>query len=461
MTAATLVLPEPIAQELENALRDPLETAGVIIASLVDPGDGTLRLLARELRWVDKGSYLRRECDVLSIRPEGYVPALGRAEQLHGVAIWTHTHPSLLASPNPSKADAVVDTLIADLFRWRTGSGWYASLIVSPTTNGFNFTGQLSTTDKNPILVTRVWIVGERFRLVQPPADDSRVAELFDRNVRAFGGAIQRTLGDLQIGIVGCGGTGSAVAEQLTRLGARHLLLIDPDLLSETNTTRVYGSTPADVGRPKVDVLATHLRRIAPTLACNTRRGSITEQATARCLTTCDIIFGCTDDNAGRLVLSRVATYLLTPVIDSGVLLSSDENQFLTGIDARTTTLTPGQACLLCRGRIDPARAGAELLTPSELHAREDEGYAPALGRTEPSVVTFTTLIAAAAVTELLERLVGFGPDPRPSEVLFRFHEREVSTNRADPRPSHFCNPAVGKLGIGISTPFLDIPWPS
>ena len=51
--------------------------------------------------------------------------------------------------------------------------------------------------------------------------------------------------------------------------------------------------------------------------------GRITHESTAKLLLDADIVFGCTDDNAGRLVLSRIASYLLTPVVDCGVLLSS------------------------------------------------------------------------------------------------------------------------------------------
>ena len=45
--------------------------------------------------------------------------------------------------------------------------------------------------------------------------------DVFDRQVRAFGADIQELLATLRIGIVGNGGTGSPVAEQLIRLGFR------------------------------------------------------------------------------------------------------------------------------------------------------------------------------------------------------------------------------------------------
>ena len=126
------------------------------------------------------------------------------------------------------------------------------------------------------------------------------------------------------LAVVGCGGTGSAVIEQLVRLGARHLQLFDPDTLTAGNVTRVYGSCLDDVGEAKVSVSAAHAARIAPDAEVMTTQAKITLESTARLVLDADIVFGCTDDNAGRLVLSRIASYLLTPVIDCGVLLSSD-----------------------------------------------------------------------------------------------------------------------------------------
>jgi len=457
---ATLVLPDEIAGDLVTAAFNPLETAGVLLASVVPGNDGDLRLLGRKFRWVDESAYLRRESDSLAISSHGYVPALGEAEDLHAVPIWVHTHPGVDGIPRPSRHDRLVDKQLADLFRLRSGGDYYGSLIISPREKGLAFTGFLQAEHSSAVSLDRLWIVGDRLKLFRSfDSDLPELSPIFDRNVRAFGGAVQQTLSALRVGVVGCGGTGSAVAEQLVRLGVRSLILIDPDELSESNVTRVYGSTASDIGRAKVEVLSNHLSRIAPDSSISSVRSMITVEPTARRLSGCDIVFGCTDDNAGRLVLSRVATYLLTPVVDCGVLLTSNDDGELVGIDGRVTFLIPGQACLVCRGRIDLARASAELLTPEERVRREDEGYAPQLGRNEPAVVTFTTAVAAAAVSELLERLIGYGADPRPSEILLRCHDREISTNMSTPRQRHYCHPDSGKIGLGIATPFLEQAW--
>jgi proteasome lid subunit RPN8/RPN11 len=458
---ATLVLPQPLAEALLAAAREPLETAGVVIARVAHLDDGTIRILGHSVHWVPDMAYRKRGVDHLSIASEGYVPALGKAESLGAAALWFHTHPGNQTAPSPSEDDAIVDTEIADLFRLRTGSDYYGTLIVSPRESGLAFTAALHAGSGDSIAIDRLWIVGDRFRLTAAfDAASPESSPAYDRNIRAFGGDIQRTLHDLTVGVVGCGGTGSSVAEQLARLGVRRFKLLDPDTLSDSNITRVYGSAASDVGRPKVEVLAGHLEHIAPGLRCERVKAMLTTEDAARRLTGCDVIFGCTDDNAGRLVLSRIATYFMTPVIDCGVLLGSDENGRLTGIDGRVTVMAPGHACLVCRGRIDVARAAAELMTPDERKRREDEGYAPALGRVEPAVVAFTTAVAAAAVSELLERFIGYGPEPRPSEVLLRFHDREISGNIAVPRERHYCHPASGKLGLGVTKPFLEQAWP-
>lgn len=458
---ATLVLPGQIVDEIEATARLPVETAGVLLASLIWTPQGDIRLLARKMRWVTDSSYIRRGGDHLSIASEGYVPYLGEAESMSAVALWVHTHPGLSSWPRPSEHDEEVDRQIADLFRLRSGSIYYGAVIFSPRSKGVAFTGYIQSDAEARIPIGRQWEVGDRFCLTRSfdlPA--LHIQPIFDRNVRAFGGSVQAALAQLRVGIAGCGGTGSAVAEQLVRLGVRDFTLFDSDQLSASNVTRVYGSSAADVGRFKVDTLAAHLVRIAPETRCESVRSMITLESTARHLCACDIVFGCTDDNAGRLVLSRFSTYLLTPVIDCGVLLTSDNSGALLGIDGRVTTLVPGQACLVCRSRVDLARAAAELLTPDERHRREDEGYAPALGRIQPAVVSFTTLVAATAVSELLERFIGYGPQPRPSEVLLRCHDREISANIDTPRTGHYCHPSSGRLGMGITNPFLEQTWP-
>ena len=455
----TLVLHDRTAAELFDAAATDVETACVLLARQIETPGGNVRLLGRGLHWVPDDAYRRRDATGLSIASHGYVRALAAAEADGAVPIWLHTHPGNHSSPRPSKYDELVDQQLADLFRLRARSPLYGAIVLARPDGRPCFTGHIQSDEKRTE-IDRLWVTGRRFVLISnwlrdttPPSDQ------FDRNIRAFGGDIQRVLGDLRVAVIGCGGTGSAVIEQLVRLGVRHLQLFDPDTLTAGNVTRVYGSCPDDVGKPKVCVSAAHVGRIAPDAEVMTVPAKITLESAARSLLDADIVFGCTDDNAGRLVLSRIASYLLTPVIDCGVLLSSGHGGQLIGIDGRVTVLAPGAACLVCRNRIDLRRAAAEMLAPDQRRRLADEGYAPALPDPEPAVVAFTTQVASAAVGELLERLIHYGPEPVPTEVLLRTHEREVSTNDQEPREGHYCHPGARKLGLGVTEPFLEQTW--
>jgi molybdopterin/thiamine biosynthesis adenylyltransferase len=446
-----------LALELGRSAAIEVETAGVLLVGIARHGD-QLRLLARELHWVPDDQYAVREGDRLSIRSGGYTHALARAEEIGAVAIWLHTHPG--GWPVNSVWDDAVDAELAEVFGVRTGQSFYASLVFSPSESGlFDFSGRVYR-DGEVLSVSHAWTVGPRFRLigaVDTPATD-QIPPLFDRQVRAFGGGIQKVLRGLRVAVVGGGGTGSSVVEQLARLGVGDLLIVDPDAIEDTNLTRVYGSSPATVGDSKALSLAQHVEHIAPHVAVRSIVGKTTEQSVAAALVDSDLIFGCSDDNAGRLILSRLSSYYLIPVIDCGVLLSS-RNGTLLGIDGRITIMSPGYPCLICRNRIDLARAAAEQLNPEERRQRQDEGYAPELGRVEPAVVTFTTLVAGFAVAEFVERLTGYGPVPAPSELILRAHEREISTNSGRPRLGHFCDPTAEKLGLGDQEPFLGTTW--
>ena len=456
----TLVVPAPIAATAERMLRGNLETGAVLGARIVRTVGGDLRLLAIGIWEVPRNAYVLRRADELIVASHGFIPPLRDIEAAGGMAIWLHTHPGDRASPRPSDRDIEVDRLLSDVFRLRTDAPFYGALIIARDGEDVRFAGHVDD-GQTRASIDRLWSVGPELRLRwhherrQRPGPGAK----YDRQIRAFGAHIQDVIGKLSIAVVGCGGTGSAVAEQLIRMGARKLDLYDPDHVSSSNLTRLYGSRPPDIGRAKTDVVARHLRSIAPKARIATHASAITTEDVARHLMDADVVFGCTDDNAGRLVLSRFSTYFLTPVIDVGVLLTSDADGTIAGIHGRVTVLHPGGACLVCRGRVDLQRAAVELRGPEEQASLEAEGYAPAMPGVEPAVVSFTSWVAAVAVSELLERLIHYGPRPVPNEILIRAHDREMSTNYAVPKGGHYCSPDRGAWGLGVTVPFLGQTW--
>ncbi|QAA77298.1 MAG: Molybdopterin-synthase adenylyltransferase [Candidatus Bipolaricaulis sibiricus] len=74
----------------------------------------------------------------------------------------------------------------------------------------------------------------------------------------------QQRLEEASVLVVGCGALGSHTAEILARAGVGDLILVDRDVVEETNLHRVSLFTPDEVGQPKAHAAAILLRRIAP-----------------------------------------------------------------------------------------------------------------------------------------------------------------------------------------------------
>jgi sulfur carrier protein ThiS adenylyltransferase len=73
-------------------------------------------------------------------------------------------------------------------------------------------------------------------------------------------------LEDLQnktVGIAGCGGLGSNCAVALARVGVGHLIIVDFDIISESNLNRQYYFYD-QIGTPKIQALKENIERINP-----------------------------------------------------------------------------------------------------------------------------------------------------------------------------------------------------
>lgn len=444
--------------ELCAALENRHESAAILLAGVADADDRMILTINRAV-WVPTVCYLERTHDHLKIASRGWMPALkaAAAEGLHPV--FFHTHPS--GDARPSQFDDAVDTALARPFCVRVGIDIYASMILGGDPEAPSFSGRVYRGDATiPIKTAR--IVGRQLRVVQSTAHNEATAahEIHERQVLAFGHAGQEVLANLKIGVVGAGGTGSAVVEQLVRLGVQQIVVVDDDHLTKSNVSRVYGSSIAQADTPKVDVAARNVERIGLGTELTAIVGRVTNRGPLENLRDCDVIFGCTDDHAGRINLSRLAFHYLIPLIDVGVVIDSDGSD-IRSITGRVTYVAPGEPCLVCRGTVDVGAARDETLAPEEQNRLAQEGYARGLEEPDPSVIAYTTLVAASGVADLLERLFGFGAPHTSGELIMRIADRKVKGRSGNPELGHFCEDAT-VWGLGDQNHFLgQAVWPA
>lgn len=308
--------------------------------------------------------------------------------------------------------------------------------------------------------------IGTRFDIIHcDHLDDESSPAFLDRQALAFGRAFNQQLGRLKAVIVGCGGTGSAVAVLLARLGVGSISLIDQDVVEETNLNRLHGATRSDAlsDQSKVDVVARAIDAIGLGTSIQTHKGWVSDVACRDILKSAHVVFGCTDDNVGRILLNRFAYAYQIPVIDMGlaVQLSNSNAPIVQAMDGRVTVLLPGDACLLCRGVIDPRRASEESLkrqNPDEYEKRKLEAYVLGEQNPNPAVVTFTTELACMAIGEMIHRLQGYrgetGATPNRVRLFHRMMDLRPSRNpdpdcRVCGQPINWCR--------GDTEPFLGI----
>ncbi|MHB1090839.1 MAG: HesA/MoeB/ThiF family protein, partial [Ilumatobacteraceae bacterium] len=300
-----------------------------------------------------------------------------------------------------------------------------------------------------------VRIVGPESLKFHVASGDGSDPTIFDRQIRALGRDGQTVLHQLHVAVVGLGGTGSAVFEQLVRLGVGTITIVDHQTVEYTNVTRIHGSNISDVGRPKVEVQKAHADQIGLGTDVIALYGNVAELNIAEQLRGCDALFSCTDDHRGRGVLSRIAYRYLIPLFNTGVQVKTCGG-LIIGIHGRVVVAGPGLPCLICAQQVISAIAAAEAHSDHARVALAGEGYVPGLGEPAPAIIAYTTAAASLLVAEFLQRLLGLNPAIEHQVVVFDRHK--IIHQPMQPQVGCYCtNPAY--IGAGDADTFLDITW--
>ncbi|MDJ0768135.1 MAG: ThiF family adenylyltransferase [Ilumatobacter sp.] len=412
-------------------------------------------MVVTDITFVADEGYLERSATHLTLRPEGWSPVCRQISLAGDVPVLLHTHPN--GSAAFSARDDTFDRTVGAELRRTAGSDVVVSVVVAGTPAAPRFVARLVTADQfRGVDVIR--IVGDRVDIHLPDDAAPLRDDVHDRAIRALGKRGKRTLGSLRVGFAGAGGTGSPAIEQVARLGVGEELVIDNDVVTASTVSRGYGTTLNDLGRPKVDVVAEHIARMGLDTTVVALNQDIRTESSRLALAQCDVVFGCTDSHASRIVLSRLAYLHLVPVIDLGVVVANTAGR-LNGW-GRVTWAAPGAACLLCGGHIDPQIAATESLDPTERRRLAAEGYVPDLDEPAPSVIAYTTMVAAEGVAEFLDRFLDLHSHDGASETLLQLSAHKKRRSKPHPRTGCICNEPI-QWGTGRAEVDLDLLWAS
>ncbi len=436
-------------EEIRSALftKDELENAVFVICGFTSNGDET-RLFVRRLMPVPPEAYKIRTGYHLEIFPFFINKVIDAAEGKFAIGA-IHSHPGAL-SPEYSVSDNYGESRLFTVFSDLLPSLPHASLLFSPrmVMGRFWRMGNFRKVDN-------VSIAGTSLRKVTLTRQSPRLAKsdkaTFDRQIMAFGDEVQAKLAQLKIGIVGLGGTGSCVAEQLARMGCRDFLLVDNDNLEASNITRTYGSEESDVRKrvPKTRIASRNITSIDSGIFVQEVRSSIIQQETLLRLRDRDMIFCCTDNDLSRSLLNRYSYQYLTPVIDMGVRIVADASRVLAAA-GRVSLIGPGLPCLWCSHHLDSERIRLDSLDSNERDKLLKEKYIQGAEAKAPAVISLNSTVSSLAVTMYLSLLSGFSNVPiSASEQIFDAMEGVIFRSKPERDPQcRICGP-TGLKGLG------------
>lgn len=416
--------------------------------------DREYRYLVKEIVPVEDKHYIARTTTSLKIDSSSYVNVAKKAKLSGLSVIFVHSHPEGFKEFSPQ--DNIQEEKLHSFLDCRLQGSLNGSLVLSSKNT---YTGRVWV-NRQWEKISRIRVIGKQFRFLDNNNGEDTIPEYFARQVLVFGPEIQKLLKRLHIGVIGAGGTGSVVVEQLTRLGVGEISVFDGDSLEKSNVSRVYGSKVSRRRRNKAYVAKLNIDKIGLLTISNSYTNYITQESIAKKLRDCDLVFGCTDNQLSRAILTQLSLRYFIPLIDVAVAINSDENDLIRDITGRVTTFFPSEACLFCRGRINSRTIQLETLSKAERKTLAEQRYAPALATDDPAVIMFTTAVSSQAISELFHRLTLFvGEDRVSTEVLLFFDQTRIRTNRETPRSDCVCQ-NTKYWGRGDSRDYLGMTWP-
>lgn len=198
------------------------------------------------------------------------------------------------------------------------------------------------------------------------------------------------------VAVIGCGGLGGYVVEELARLGVGRIVVIDPDVFEEHNLNRQLFSSPANLDTAKVEAAAKRIGEINPAVTLVPVQTAFSPENGADLLGGCQIAVDALDSIQVRLELADVCTTMNIPLVHGAI----------AGWFGHVATQFPGDATLQTIYRSWKAGKGVEqtLGNPS---------FTPAV-------------VASLEVAEVCKLLLGQGTLLRGRQLVIDLFSMEI-----------------------------------
>ena len=137
----------------------------------------------------------------------------------------------------------------------------------------------------------------------------------YARNIPALSAAECEILKQKRVLVVGCGGLGGHIIDQLARIGVGSIRAVDGDVFEETNLNRQLLSSVPLLGVSKAKAAADHMDRVNPAVTVEAVEAFLTEDNADALVAGCDIVMDALDNIPSRKILAAACERAGIPYI--------------------------------------------------------------------------------------------------------------------------------------------------
>ena len=193
----------------------------------------------------------------------------------------------------------------------------------------------------------------------------------YERNIPALTEAECALLRQKRVLVVGCGGLGGHIIDQLSRIGIGTIRAVDGDVFEASTLNRQLLSKVNLLGVSKAKAAADHIARVNPDVSVEAMECFLTEENVAKLLAGCDIVLDALDNIPSRRILAAACEKANIPYVYGAI----------QGWVAQAAVSVPGDRLI-------------DRLYPEEIEIRDK------------SVLSFTPALCASMQTALCVKLL-------------------------------------------------------
>lgn len=146
------------------------------------------------------------------------------------------------------------------------------------------------------------------------------LAERYQRNLGTITFEENRRLKDFRVCVIGCGGLGGYVIEELARLGIGHIIAVDGDAFQPSNLNRQLFSTEALIGKSKASAACERVHQINSEVEIQARDCFLTEENIESIITDdCHAVVDALDNISARRLLESYCGKKCLPLIHGAI----------------------------------------------------------------------------------------------------------------------------------------------